>query len=97
MSKNKLWLAPHAICTGSEPTMLLLPLYIVLINLGLINSYIGIVVIYSATALPFCRVESPCPGDFSPTTENPTTTTSRHHHVSLPPTTSPPAPSSPGQ
>ena len=35
-------------------TMLLLPLYIVLIELGLINSYIGIVVIYSATALPFC-------------------------------------------
>jgi arabinogalactan oligomer/maltooligosaccharide transport system permease protein len=35
-------------------TMLLLPLYIVLIELGLINSYIGIVIIYSATALPFC-------------------------------------------
>ncbi len=35
-------------------TMLLLPLYIVLVRLGLINSYLGIVVIYSATALPFC-------------------------------------------
>ncbi len=35
-------------------TMLLLPLYIVLINLGLINSYLGIIIIYSATALPFC-------------------------------------------
>lgn len=35
-------------------TMLLLPLYIVLVKLGLINSYLGIVVIYSATALPFC-------------------------------------------
>ncbi|OZC01591.1 sugar ABC transporter permease [Rubricoccus marinus] len=35
-------------------TMLLLPLYIVLIQLGLINSYLGIVVIYTATALPFC-------------------------------------------
>ena len=35
-------------------TMLLLPLYIVLVQLGLINSYLGIVVIYSATALPFC-------------------------------------------
>lgn len=35
-------------------TMLLLPLYIMLIKLGLINSYIGIVIIYSATALPFC-------------------------------------------
>jgi arabinogalactan oligomer/maltooligosaccharide transport system permease protein len=35
-------------------TMLLLPLYIVLIKLGLLNSYLGIVVIYTATALPFC-------------------------------------------
>lgn len=35
-------------------TMLLLPLYIVLVELGLINSYLGIVVVYSATALPFC-------------------------------------------
>ena len=35
-------------------TMLLLPLYIVLIKLGLINSYLGIIVIYTATALPFC-------------------------------------------
>lgn len=35
-------------------TMLLLPLYIMLIQLQLINSYIGIVLIYSATALPFC-------------------------------------------
>ena len=35
-------------------TMLLLPLYVVLINLHLLNSYLGIIVIYSATALPFC-------------------------------------------
>lgn len=35
-------------------TMLLLPLYVVLINLQLLNSYVGILVIYSATALPFC-------------------------------------------
>jgi arabinogalactan oligomer/maltooligosaccharide transport system permease protein len=35
-------------------TMLLLPLYVVLINLRLLDSYIGIVIIYSATALPFC-------------------------------------------
>jgi arabinogalactan oligomer / maltooligosaccharide transport system permease protein len=34
-------------------TMLLLPLYIMLIRLGLINTYFGIIVIYSATALPF--------------------------------------------
>ncbi|CAN5625005.1 ABC transporter permease subunit [soil metagenome] len=35
-------------------TMLLLPLYIVMIKLGLLNSYLGLIVIYSATALPFC-------------------------------------------
>lgn len=35
-------------------TMLLLPLYIVLVRLGLLNSYLGIVIIYAATALPFC-------------------------------------------
>ena len=35
-------------------TMLLLPLYIMLIQLQLINSYLGIIVIYAATALPFC-------------------------------------------
>ncbi len=34
-------------------TMLLLPLYIMLIKLGLINTYLGIIVIYTATALPF--------------------------------------------
>lgn len=35
-------------------TMLLLPMYIMLIKLGLINSYLGIIIVYSATALPFC-------------------------------------------
>ena len=35
-------------------TMLLLPMYIMLVNLGLINSYLGIMIMYSATALPFC-------------------------------------------
>ena len=35
-------------------TMLLLPLYVVLIKLQLLNSYIGIIIIYTATALPFC-------------------------------------------
>lgn len=34
-------------------TMLLLPLYIMLINLGLINTYFGVMIIYAATALPF--------------------------------------------
>lgn len=36
------------------PTMLLLPMYIMLIKLGLINTYLGVIVVYSATALPFC-------------------------------------------
>lgn len=35
-------------------TMLLLPLYIMMIYLKLINTYIGIIIVYSATALPFC-------------------------------------------
>jgi arabinogalactan oligomer/maltooligosaccharide transport system permease protein len=35
-------------------TMLLLPMYIMLVRFGLINSYLGIIIIYSATALPFC-------------------------------------------
>ena len=35
-------------------TMLLLPLYIMLVKLGLLNSYIGIIIVYTATALPFC-------------------------------------------
>ena len=35
-------------------TMLLLPLYLILIKLSLINSYLGVVIIYTATALPFC-------------------------------------------
>jgi len=35
-------------------TMLLLPMYIMLVKLGLINSYVGIMIMYSATALPFC-------------------------------------------
>lgn len=34
-------------------TMLLLPLFIMLIRLGLYDSYIGLIVAYSATALPF--------------------------------------------
>ena len=35
-------------------TMLLLPMYIMMVKLGLINTYLGIVIMYSATALPFC-------------------------------------------
>ncbi len=35
-------------------TMLLLPLYILIAKLHLINTYIGLMILYSATALPFC-------------------------------------------
>ena len=35
-------------------TMLLLPLYIMMAKLGLINNFLGLIVIYSSTALPFC-------------------------------------------
>ncbi len=35
-------------------TMLLLPMYVMLINLQLLNTFLGIIVIYTATALPFC-------------------------------------------
>jgi arabinogalactan oligomer/maltooligosaccharide transport system permease protein len=35
-------------------TMLLLPLYIMMAKLNLLNSFIGLIVIYTSTALPFC-------------------------------------------
>ena len=35
-------------------TMLLLPLYIMMANLNLINNFLGLIIIYSSTALPFC-------------------------------------------
>jgi arabinogalactan oligomer/maltooligosaccharide transport system permease protein len=35
-------------------TMLLLPLYIMLIKLKLLNSYLGVIIVYTSTALPFC-------------------------------------------
>jgi arabinogalactan oligomer/maltooligosaccharide transport system permease protein len=35
-------------------TMLLLPLYILIAKLNLINTYIGLMVFYTSTALPFC-------------------------------------------
>lgn len=35
-------------------TMLLLPLFIMMAKLNLINTFLGLIVIYSSTALPFC-------------------------------------------
>jgi arabinogalactan oligomer / maltooligosaccharide transport system permease protein len=35
-------------------TMLLLPLYILIAKLGLVNTYVGLMIFYTSTALPFC-------------------------------------------
>jgi arabinogalactan oligomer/maltooligosaccharide transport system permease protein len=35
-------------------TMLLLPIYIVIAKLGLIDTYLGLMIFYTSTALPFC-------------------------------------------
>jgi arabinogalactan oligomer/maltooligosaccharide transport system permease protein len=35
-------------------TLLLLPLYVILNKLGLLNSLLGLVLVYSTTAIPFC-------------------------------------------
>ncbi len=35
-------------------TMLLLPMYIIISKLNLLNTFVGLIVVYSATALPFC-------------------------------------------
>lgn len=35
-------------------TLLLIPLYVVLNKLGLLNSIVGLVLVYSTTAIPFC-------------------------------------------
>lgn len=35
-------------------TMLLLPLYIIIAKLHLMNTFIGLIILYAATALPFC-------------------------------------------
>ncbi len=35
-------------------TLLLLPLYVILNKLGLLNSILGLVLVYSTTAIPFC-------------------------------------------
>ena len=35
-------------------TMLLLPLYVLIAALGLVNTWLGLMVFYTATALPFC-------------------------------------------
>lgn len=52
---GKKWFMEGLLVTQMFPaTMLLLPLYIMLIKFQLINSYLGCIIIYTATALPFC-------------------------------------------
>lgn len=52
---GKKWAMLALMTTQMFPaTMLLLPFFIVLAKLGLMNSYLGLFVIYSSTALPFC-------------------------------------------
>ena len=51
--------APERVCSSRRcfrPRCCLLPLYLVLIKLQLINSFLGVVLIYTATALPFLPV-----------------------------------------
>lgn len=36
------------------PTMLLLPLYLFMSRIGLVNTYAGLIIVYSTTALPLC-------------------------------------------
>jgi arabinogalactan oligomer/maltooligosaccharide transport system permease protein len=52
---GKKWLLVSLMTTQMFPaTMLLLPFFIVISKLGLMNSFIGLFIIYSSTALPFC-------------------------------------------
>lgn len=53
--KAKRWIMFSLITTQMFPaTMLMLPFFIILAKLKLINSFMGLFIIYSSTALPFC-------------------------------------------
>jgi arabinogalactan oligomer/maltooligosaccharide transport system permease protein len=52
---GKRWLLVSLMTTQMFPaTMLLLPFFIVISKLGLMNSFYGLFLVYSSTALPFC-------------------------------------------
>lgn len=52
---GKKWLLVSLMTTQMFPaTMLLLPFFIVISKFGLMNSFVGLFIIYSSTALPFC-------------------------------------------
>lgn len=48
------WLFSILMTQMFPATMLLLPLYLLMRNLGLVNSLVGVILAYTATALPFC-------------------------------------------
>jgi arabinogalactan oligomer/maltooligosaccharide transport system permease protein len=54
MRGRGLWLFSVLMTQMFPATMLLLPLYLLMRNLGLVNSFVGVVLAYTATALPFC-------------------------------------------
>jgi len=51
---RKLGLTTFLVVQMFPATLLLLPLYVVLDRLGLLNSLVGLVLVYSTTAIPFC-------------------------------------------
>jgi arabinogalactan oligomer/maltooligosaccharide transport system permease protein len=51
---RSLWLFAILMTQMFPATMLLLPLYLLMRNLGLVNTFVGVVLAYTATALPFC-------------------------------------------
>jgi arabinogalactan oligomer/maltooligosaccharide transport system permease protein len=51
---RKLGLTAFLVVQMFPATLLLIPLYVVLDKLGLLNSVFGLVLVYSTTAIPFC-------------------------------------------
>jgi arabinogalactan oligomer/maltooligosaccharide transport system permease protein len=51
---RKMGLTTFLVVQMFPATLLLLPLYVILDKLGLLNSLIGLVLVYSTTAIPFC-------------------------------------------
>jgi arabinogalactan oligomer/maltooligosaccharide transport system permease protein len=48
------WLFSILMTQMFPATMLLLPLYLLMRNVGLVNTFYGVILAYTATALPFC-------------------------------------------
>ena len=51
---RKMGLSMFLVVQMFPATLLLLPLYVILDKLGLLNSILGLVLVYSTTAIPFC-------------------------------------------